>query len=247
MPAVPSSAAQQTCDCQEPAAAFDGNNFIVTFSKGIYEDVNDYNVIANRINNSGQILDADGLIIAGGADIQKSPAILFNGENYLFAWEDNRTGNDQINAAFIDTSGVVSPVDGFNVSLGYNNQLFGDVAFDGINYMAVWCDTRNDVSMNVYAARISELGLVLDQQAIAVTTGDEDCFDPAIAFNGTSYLVVWEKGSRHFRGKIVDNRDRSRSGRLCDISGHFFSEQTRYCFRRTKLDGDLGGQQEHRT
>jgi hypothetical protein len=205
--------------CQEPDAAFDGTNFTVTFSKGIYEDVNDYDIIASRINSSGQVLDPAGMIIAGGGTIQKAPAILFDGENYLLAWDDH-TGNDQINAAFVDTSGVVSPAEGFLVSGGYNDQLFGDVAFDGTNYMAVWCDTRNEISMNIFAARINDQGLVLDQQAIAITTGEEDCFDPDIAFNGTNYLVVWDKGSDIYGARL------SLAGAVLDPNGFVIYQDT---------------------
>jgi hypothetical protein len=188
--------------CQEPDVAYDGNNFIITYSRGIYEDVNDYDVIANRINAEGQMLDPDGLVIAGGADIQKAPAILFDGENYLLAWEDNLKENYQINAVYVDASGIGSPAEGIEVSKGYNDQLFGDVAFDGTNYMAVWCDSRNEKNMNIFAARINDQGLVLDQQAIEVTSGDIDCNDPSIAFNGTSYLAVWEKGSDIFGARL---------------------------------------------
>jgi hypothetical protein len=199
--------------CQEPHAAFDGNNFCVTYSVRVGDFVDDYNVVASRINDAGEVLDPDGFIISDRTGIQKAPAILFDGENYMLAWQDNHIGNDQINAAFIDVAGVVSPAEGFEVTRGFNNQIFGDVAFDGTNYMAVWCDTRNEINMNIFAARINDQGLVLDPQAIAMTTGEEDCFDPAIAFNGNSFLVVWDKGSDIFGARL------STAGALLDPEG----------------------------
>ena len=165
--------------------------------------VDDYNVVAKRINNEGQLLDADDLVISGGPGKQKSPSIFFAGTKYLVAWQDDNSGNDQINAAFVDTTGIVSPSEGFTVSKAYNNQLYGDVAFDGTNYMAVWCDSRNHINMNLFAARFNDQGVLLDQQAIAITTGETDCLDPAIAFNGTYYLVVWEKGNDVFGARLT--------------------------------------------
>jgi hypothetical protein len=79
--------------------------------------------------------------------------------------------------------------------------------------MAVWCDSRNGLSMNIYAARINDQGVVLDEQAIPVTTGTSDCNDPVIAFNGTNYLVAWEKGNDIFGARI------SKAGVVMDPGG----------------------------
>lgn len=207
-------------ECHEPAAAFDGNNFIVTYSVIIGDLVADYNVVANRISSQGELLDTPGFTISGGLGLQQTPAIFFYGTKYLVAWQDNRTGNDQIDAAFIDTAGIVTPAEGFTVSKGYNNQLFGDAAFDGTNYMAVWCDSRNDINMNIFAARFNDQGVVLDQQAIAITTGETDCLDPAIAFNGTNYLVVWDKGSDIFGARL------SKAGAVLDPEGFTIYQDT---------------------
>jgi hypothetical protein len=207
-------------ECHEPAAAFDGNNIIVTYSTITGDLVADYNVIAKRINPDGQVLDSSGIIISEGLGMQKKPAVLFAGTKYMIAWQDDRTGNDQVDATFVDIDGVVTPAEGFTVSKGYNNQFYGDVAFDGTNYMAVWCDSRNDISLNIYASRFNDQGVVMDQQAIAVTTGTTDCFDPAIAFNGTNYLVVWDRGSDIFGARL------STAGAVLDQEGFVIYQDT---------------------
>jgi hypothetical protein len=207
-------------DCLEPALAYDGNNFIATYSTIVGDIVLDYNVLARRINSDGQLLDTNGFTISGGSGIQKSPAVLFDGADYMVAWEDNRIGNDQIDAAFIDAAGVVTPADGFEVSKGFNNQLFGDIAFDGTNYMVVWSDSRNEINMNIFAARINDQGVLLDQQAIQITTGEVDCNDPAIAFNGSNYLIVWEKESDIFGARL------SKAGAVLDPEGFAIYQDT---------------------
>jgi hypothetical protein len=61
---------------------------------------------------------------------------------------------------------------------------------------------------------------VLDLQAILVTTGEVDCIDPAIDFNGSNYLVVWDKGSDIFGARL------STSGVVLDPNGFVIYQDT---------------------
>jgi hypothetical protein len=78
--------------------------------------------------------------------------------------------------------------------------------------MAVWCDSRNHTNLNLVAARFNDQGVLLDQQAIVITTGEADCLDPAIAFNGTNYLVVWDKENDIFAARLTTSRCSIRKG-----------------------------------
>lgn len=69
------------------------------------------------------------------------------------------------------------------------------LAFDGTNYLVVWRDTRNGSgpaeSTDVYGARVSPVGRVLDPSGIAIATAPGVQGEPSIAFDGTNHFVVW--------------------------------------------------------
>jgi len=70
------------------------------------------------------------------------------------------------------------------------------IASDGTNFFIVWRDPRNSATngYDVYGARVSHLGVVLDMIGIPISTSTGDIqvtATPSVAFDGTNYLVVW--------------------------------------------------------
>ncbi|MCY1022017.1 MYXO-CTERM sorting domain-containing protein [Pyxidicoccus sp. MSG2] len=66
-----------------------------------------------------------------------------------------------------------------------------DVAWGGGVYLVVWDDDRNG-NTDIYAARVTPDGTVLDPGGIALTTAVNAQKNPAVAFDGTRFFVVWE-------------------------------------------------------
>jgi hypothetical protein len=69
--------------------------------------------------------------------------------------------------------------------------MYPAVAFDGTNYLVVWQDCRNGVS-DIYAARVSTDGSLLDSGGLSISRATDRQERPAVAFNGTRYLVAWQ-------------------------------------------------------
>jgi hypothetical protein len=67
------------------------------------------------------------------------------------------------------------------------------VAFDGANWLVAWQDYRRGVS-DIYGARVSTAGVVLEPDSIPVSTSDMDQSYPAVAFDGANWLVAWDDG-----------------------------------------------------
>src|SRR5688572_23728006 len=60
----------------------------------------------------------------------------------------------------------------------------GDIAFDGTNHLVVWTDARSGTSsgFDVYGARVTPDGLLLDPTGIRIGSGPGDQAHPSVAF-----------------------------------------------------------------
>ena len=57
-------------------------------------------------------------------------------------------------------------------------------------YFAVWQDSRGQ-DIDIFGSRISPTGEIIDKKAIAISKAAGAQIDPAVAWNGRQYLVVW--------------------------------------------------------
>ena len=123
---------------------------------------------------------------------QTEVALAFDGANYLVVWQDTRSGNSDIYGARVSPSGNVLDPGGFPISTAPDEQGVPAVAFDGTNYLVVWPDPPAGLQeQDIYGARVTPSGTVLDSHEIPISTYDRHQGSPAVAFDGANYLVVW--------------------------------------------------------
>jgi len=171
-----------------------------------------------RVDQSGNVLDPDGIAISTAVFWQESPSIAFDGTTYLVVWQDERSGqHHDIYGARVDQAGVVLDPSGIAVSTSANIERYPSVAFDGTNYLVVWEDYRNTSNPDIYGARLDQSGVVLDPSGIAVSTAPGRQKFPAIGFDSTNYLVVWDD-DRRGEPDIFSTRI-SQSGIVLDTAG----------------------------
>lgn len=79
------------------------------------------------------------------------------------------------------------------ISAALNVQFMADATYGGGNYMVVWTDYRSGAAYQIYGARVSTAGAVLDPSGIALgpATASSYQYYPSVGYNGTRYFVVW--------------------------------------------------------
>ncbi len=76
-------------------------------------------------------------------------------------------------------------------SNAYATQSSPAIAFGGVNYLVVWEDERINTSRDIFAARVSSSGEVLDPIGISICTYSNLQTGAKAAGGDQNYLVVW--------------------------------------------------------
>jgi hypothetical protein len=173
-----------------PSIAFDGTDFLVVWEDERLNSERD--IFGARMSQQGEILDPIGIPICVAPSLQTDVKVAWGGQNYLAVWIDYRNENYDIYGARIDPQGNVLDPNGFPISTGSGWEAYPDVAWDGTNFFVVWSDDRDFTSYDIYGSRVTSSGEVLDPRGILISSEPVMELVPAIAFNGSTYLVVWE-------------------------------------------------------
>lgn len=197
---VPASYNQET-----PALATDGTNFLLVWENAPGD------ILGTRVGPDGKVLDPYGITIASQTYYTKSaPAVAFNGAHYLVVWQDRQNGssyNDNIAGARVSTAGVVLDTTARLISTAAGDQQAPAVASDGTDFLVVWEDRRISANADdIYGTRVLANGTVSNPTGVAYAPLTGEQTRPALAFNGTAYLVAWEdssSGSIHIQGARV--------------------------------------------
>lgn len=172
-----------------PAVAFDGTNYLV-----VWEDARSgtSDIYGTRVTPEGGLLDGAGIQISVAAGVQQAPALAYDGTRYLVAWQDARSGSsDDIYATRVSAAGAVLDGTGVSVSAGTADELTPAVAAGGGSFFVVWSDARATAG-DIYAARVSSTGVLTDTAGVAISAESGAQTEPAVAFDGTNFLVAWE-------------------------------------------------------
>ncbi|WP_216612480.1 cadherin-like domain-containing protein [Myxococcus xanthus] len=95
----------------------------------------------------------------------------------------------------ITLSVVITPEQG--VDLPIQGPTWGNwmhdvaVGSNGTDYLVVWFDLRDGTAPNLFGARVSSTGVVLDPAGISISSERGDRLSATVASNGADYLVVW--------------------------------------------------------
>jgi hypothetical protein len=178
-----------------PTLAFDGENFLATWAVLDYRFRTYLDIYGARVTPAGAVLDPTGIAISTAAGYQESPTLVFDGDNYLVVWQDGRRGDStDIYGARVTPAGVVLDTAGIAISTAAGSQSSPAIFLGGGNSLVAWTDGRSGTSHDIYGARVTPAGVVLDTAGIAISTSAVDQDHPAIVSEGANSLVVWEDG-----------------------------------------------------
>ncbi|NLH47224.1 MAG: hypothetical protein GX444_01330 [Myxococcales bacterium] len=199
-----------------PSVTSDGSNFLVVWQDSRYGTTD---VFGARVSSAGTVLDTSGLLICVAGGQQEAPDAAFDGINYLVVWHDNRVSYPDIYGNRVTTAGVNLDASGFVIAAAGGNQKYPAIAFDGVNYLVVWQDTRNFATTgeDIYGARVNPSAVVIDSSGIPISTADNTQDSPDVAFGGSNYFVVW-RDARSGNNDIYGSRV-NMTGNVLDSSG----------------------------
>ncbi|MBI4698071.1 MAG: hypothetical protein HY758_03970 [Nitrospirae bacterium] len=138
---------------------------------------------------------------------KSSPAVSFDGTNYLVAWQQGPATNRDIIARFVSQAGALGT--SVTIASGTLDQTSPAISFDGTNYLVAWQEGPS-TNRDVIAKLVSKSGTLGASATVASGTPDQS--GPAISFDGTNYLVAWQEGPSTNRDVIA--RLVSKSGTL---------------------------------
>lgn len=180
---------------QNPSVALGRINYLV-----VWEDYRNNRDVADiygaRVSVAGSVSDPQGIPISIAPHHQVNPKVIFDRTSYNFfvVWEDHRNNQDvDIYGTRVTTVGVVLDPQGIPISTAYYDQFNPKPVFGGGNYFVVWEDYRNwgQYYADIYGARITTGGTVLDPNGIAIALAEYDQLDPKAIYNGTNYFILW--------------------------------------------------------
>ena len=181
-------------DQRHAAVGFDGTNYLVVWDD--HRPGNNDDLYAARVTPAGLVLDKMGFAISSAIDDQTFPSVAYGGGNFLVVWQDNRFHSyySDIYAARVTSKGEVLDKNGIAISTATYQQETPKVLFDGKQFFVVWTDYRGykNTGYDIYGARVSASGGVLDTKGIPISAGGDTETSPDMAFDGTNFMVVWQ-------------------------------------------------------
>jgi len=136
---------------------------------------------------------ADAVELAPAKDaLQRFPHAAFGSGKFLVVWQDGWNGDggkSDIRGAFLAGG---APAKSFAVTGDAFVQERPALAASKDAFLVAWQDWRGGKDADIYAARVSAEGKVLDAEGIAIATGAGTQCNPTVASDGEGFIVAWQ-------------------------------------------------------
>ncbi|WP_375773403.1 hypothetical protein NR798_21810 [Archangium gephyra] len=186
----------------EPAVASSGEGALVVWTNEPEEERPE--IHGARVRR-GVVLEPSGIRLSPLGDFQSTPAVAYDGRQYLAVWRSlhfdysTQTETFSIQGTRVSTGGEVLDPEGLVLSTGPQQMREPAVASDGLRSLVTWLDSRaTPGTFDVLGARVDREGVVLDPENLPITTTAPllQRSNPRVIFDGDHYRVVWEETPR---------------------------------------------------
>lgn len=171
--------------------------------------------------SGNEILDSAGIAIEIFKQSDEPPSIAYdNTYKYIVVWS---TWDGDIEGRTVDVNGNVNAR--FDICMETGAQSQPKVSFNGTNFFVVWIDSRDGYS-EIYGARVTPDGTVLDPGGIKLVNALGERGMPDVGFCGGFWLCVWEDtrdGNNNIYGTRVDE-----NGNVLDDLSILISQASSY-------------------
>jgi hypothetical protein len=152
----------------------------------------DDGVYGARVTFDGDVLDPITRRVRSQGAFEENPTAATDGNSIFVCWTEYQLDRRCIKAAFLDASWETRPSLPLVLSRSASEQTSPALAFNGSHFLLVWEDSRNlENEPDIYGARITLDGQILDPSGILIAGGPGRQIDPRVAASGTNFFVVW--------------------------------------------------------
>ncbi|MEO0078471.1 MAG: hypothetical protein ABIK86_05680 [candidate division WOR-3 bacterium] len=196
-------------------AASNGEGWLV-----MWNDTRDYSMRTARVGPDCSLRDTNGVIIGHSQSYTTgiTRALAGTGPGFIAVWVGGDPWMGDVWAARLDSAGRL--IDSFPVHEADFRQQQAALAFDGDSVcLVVWSADAGEYLSNIYAARVTTSGRVLDPIPFPVAQQpDLDESGPAVAYGNGVFLVAWHQfDTVNYEAHVKAIRV-SRSGTLLDTA-----------------------------
>ena len=183
----------------QSAAGWDGVNWIAAWTK--YATGSSTLIRVARVSGTGAMLPGSPFTASAGNWSMYYPAVGALNGGALVAWSDERNvhffysnapagiDSTDLYGAVVDVSGSVATDQ--SLLLSPPAQTRPDIAGDSARGYLVTFLSETAGTGSVMAQRVDAAGMPVDPQPIVVATGTRLIRNPAVAFDGTRWLITW--------------------------------------------------------
>ncbi|MFL5318378.1 MAG: Ig-like domain-containing protein, partial [Myxococcaceae bacterium] len=176
------------------SVATSGSNYFAVWEDGRNPGTTS-DIYGARVSTASTVDDPNGVLLTYGPNAETNPAAAFDGTNHLVVWEDTRGTDRDLYGAIVNQSGGLQNGSSFAVSTAANRQTTPTVAWNGSNYMVAWTDYRSgSYSGQLYGARVSSSGSVLDPSGLLLVTNNNSLDTPKLVWDGVNTYLAWYGG-----------------------------------------------------